>query len=105
MLSLSITSVVLAVIFTCSTSVISLGPPSSFYVVPLGTSGGLDESNLSAYLLTSVNGTEPNSAFITLDGGTIRHGIESVRRALDSSDEMFLFLKHRPHTACIRFGN
>ena len=50
--------------------------PSSFYVIPLGTSGGLEENNLSAYLLTSVNDNIPNSAYISLDGGTIRHGIE-----------------------------
>ena len=49
---------------------------SSFYVIPLGTSGGLEENNLSAYLLTSVNDNTPNSAYISLDGGTIRHGIE-----------------------------
>lgn len=52
---------------------------SSFYVVPLGSKGGLDESDISCYLLTSVldNG-QPDSKFITLDGGTLRHGIKSV---------------------------
>ena len=49
---------------------------ASFYVIPLGTSGGLDESNLSSYLLSSVNDGQPNSSCIALDGGTIRHGIE-----------------------------
>jgi len=49
---------------------------SSFYIIPLGTSGGLDENNLSSYLLTTVNDHTPNSAYISLDGGTIRHGIE-----------------------------
>lgn len=49
---------------------------SVFYVVPLGTSGGLDENNLSSYLLTSVDDNTPNSAYISLDGGTIRHGLE-----------------------------
>lgn len=78
MLSLAVVSVVLAVVLTRSTSTTSSRSPSSFYVVPLGTSGGLDESNLSSYLLTSVDDTEPNSAFVALDGGTIRHGIESV---------------------------
>lgn len=78
MLSLAVVSVVLAVVLTRSTSTTSSRSPSSFYVVPLGTSGGLDESNLSSYLLTSVDDTEPNSVFVALDGGTIRHGIESV---------------------------
>ena len=59
---------------TASTSV--KAKSSSFYVIPLGTSGGLEENNLSAYLLTSVNGKTPNSAYILLDGGTIRHGLE-----------------------------
>lgn len=49
---------------------------SNFYVIPLGTSGGLEENNLSAYLLTSVTNGNPNSAFISLDGGTIHYGIQ-----------------------------
>lgn len=53
---------------------------SSFYVVPLGTEGGLDESDLSSYLLTSVNTGQPNSAYIALDGGTIRHGVDVAIR-------------------------
>lgn len=49
---------------------------SSFYVIPIGTTGGLDENNLSSYLLTTVNNNTPNSAYVALDGGTIRFGIE-----------------------------
>lgn len=49
---------------------------ASFYMVPLGTNGGLDESDLSSYLLTSVDAGQPNVAYIALDGGTIRHGVE-----------------------------
>lgn len=51
---------------------------STFYVVPLGTEGGLDESDLSSYLLTSVSQGQPNAAYIALDGGTIRHGIKYI---------------------------
>ena len=49
---------------------------SSFYVIPLGTSGGLEENNLSAYLLTTVTDGQPNSAYVSLDSGTIRHGLQ-----------------------------
>ena len=49
---------------------------SSFYVVPLGTDGGLDESDLSSYLLTSVHAGQPNSVYVALDGGTIRYGVK-----------------------------
>jgi cAMP phosphodiesterase len=48
-----------------------------FQVVPLGVKGGMDEGNLSAYLL-AVEGTD---AYICLDAGTIFDG---VRRAVDS---------------------
>lgn len=69
-------ALVLALVLTKSSSVPEKSTNSSFYIVPLGTSGGLDESNLSAYLLTTMNGSKPNSAYISLDGGTLRHGIE-----------------------------
>jgi 3',5'-cyclic-nucleotide phosphodiesterase len=48
----------------------------SFYVIPLGTSGGLYENNLSSYLLTTVNDNIPNLAYVSLDSGTIRYGLE-----------------------------
>lgn len=72
MLSLILLPFILITINAKSTSI----PSSNFYVIPLGTSGGLEENNLSAYLLTSVTNGNPNSAFISLDGGTIRHGIQ-----------------------------
>ncbi len=74
MLVLSILPVILITVYSNSLSTEPTSP--SFYVIPLGTSGGLEENNLSAYLLTSVNDNTPNSAYITLDGGTIRHGLE-----------------------------
>lgn len=45
---------------------------SSFKVIPLGTKGGLDESNLSAYLIAPAG----SENFICADAGTIRHGID-----------------------------
>ncbi len=47
---------------------------SSFQVVPLGVKGGIDEKNLSAYLLAPSNTND----FISLDAGTINAGIEKA---------------------------
>lgn len=47
---------------------------SSFEVVPLGVKGGIDEKNLSAYLLAPSNTND----FICLDAGTINSGIEKA---------------------------
>lgn len=45
---------------------------TSFQVVPLGIKGGIDEKNLSAYLLAPVHTND----YICLDAGTINAGIE-----------------------------
>ncbi|MFH6933929.1 MBL fold metallo-hydrolase [Flavobacterium sp. FlaQc-30] len=45
---------------------------TSFQVVPLGVKGGIDEKNLSAYLLAPLHTND----FICLDAGTINAGIE-----------------------------
>lgn len=47
---------------------------SSFQVVPLGIKGGIDEKNLSAYLVAPANTND----FISLDAGTINAGIEKA---------------------------
>ena len=47
---------------------------TGFTIVPLGVKGGLDESNLSAYLVAA-NGT---TNYILLDAGTINAGIEKA---------------------------
>jgi 3',5'-cyclic-nucleotide phosphodiesterase len=47
---------------------------SSFQVVPLGIKGGIDEKNLSAYLLAPANTKD----FICLDAGTVNSGIEKA---------------------------
>jgi len=46
----------------------------AFDVVPLGVKGGIDETNLSAYLVAPKNTNE----FICLDAGTINAGIEKA---------------------------
>ncbi|EFA76468.1 cAMP phosphodiesterase [Heterostelium album PN500] len=44
---------------------------ASFITIPLGTAGGLDESNLSSFLLTK----KGSNVFIALDAGTLWTGI------------------------------
>ena len=45
-----------------------------FKVVPLGVKGGIDESNLSAYLLAPYRSEE----YICLDAGTLHYGIQKA---------------------------
>src|ERR1700744_4471540 len=45
---------------------------ASFKIVPLGIMGGIDESNLSAYMVAA-SGT---NNYICLDAGTLHYGIE-----------------------------
>ncbi len=47
---------------------------SSFQVVPLGVKGGLDESNLSAYMLAPAR----SGNYVCLDAGTLYVGIEKA---------------------------
>jgi 3',5'-cyclic-nucleotide phosphodiesterase len=47
---------------------------ASFQIVPLGVKGGIDEKNLSAYLLAPANTND----FICLDAGTVNAGIEKA---------------------------
>ena len=49
-------------------------PKNGFKVLPLGVKGGLDEANLSAYLVAA-NGT---SNYICLDAGTINAGLQKA---------------------------
>lgn len=51
---------------------ISTAQKSVFQVVPLGVTGGLDESNLSAYMVAPVGSDD----YVCLDAGTIYAGIE-----------------------------
>ncbi len=50
-----------------------------FKVIPLGIKGGLDESNLSAYLVAA-NGTDN---YICLDAGTISAGLQKIANTGD----------------------
>lgn len=47
---------------------------NAFKVIPLGVKGGLDESNLSAYLVAPANSDD----FVCMDAGTIYAGVEKA---------------------------
>ncbi|MDP2067669.1 MAG: 3',5'-cyclic-nucleotide phosphodiesterase [Lutibacter sp.] len=49
----------------------SISPEATFKVNPLGVKGGLDESNLSAYMVAPIN----SENYICLDAGTIYAGL------------------------------
>jgi len=51
-----------------------LAQKNAFQVVPLGVKGGIDEKNLSAYLVGPINTHD----YICLDAGTINSGIEKA---------------------------
>lgn len=48
----------------------------SFKIVPLGIKGGIDESNLSAYMVAAAG----TSNYICFDAGTLHYGIEKAIR-------------------------
>lgn len=60
----------------------------AFHVLPLGVKGGLDESNLSAYLVASAG----SSKFICLDAGTIYSGLSKAKKkgAIKKTEQAFL---------------
>ena len=80
---------------------------SGFKVIPLGVKGGLDESNLSAYLVAASG----NDQFICLDAGTIYKGLElaAQKKLLKTSNpstiqqnnihSYFISHAHLDHTA------
>jgi cAMP phosphodiesterase len=69
----------------------AVGSGDVFYVVPLGVKGGLDESNLSAYLVAA----RGNYDYVCLDAGTLRFGL---KKATDSGlfDEAYGFQGQNP---------
>jgi 3',5'-cyclic-nucleotide phosphodiesterase len=80
---------------------------TGFKILPLGVKGGLDESNLSAYLVAAGG----NDQFICLDAGTIYKGLElaATKKLFKSSDPStiqqeqingyFISHAHLDHTA------
>jgi cAMP phosphodiesterase len=64
----------LLLLFVISFTVFAQKQKSAFKIVPLGVMGGIDEKNLSAYLLAPLNTND----FICLDAGTVNSGIEKA---------------------------
>lgn len=61
-------------IILISSNAFSQKEKTSFSVVPLGVMGGIDEKNLSSYLIAPANTTD----YICLDAGTVNAGIEKA---------------------------
>lgn len=66
------TLVILFILF-CNTSF----SQTSFRIIPLGVKGGIDESNLSAYMIAP----QGSEAYVCLDAGTLHYGIEKAIQA------------------------
>lgn len=64
----------LIVLLSLSVTASSQTKSPSFSIVPLGIKGGIDESNLSAYMV----GTAGSNNYICLDAGTLHYGIEKA---------------------------
>lgn len=61
--------------------------PYSFKVIPLGVKGGLDESNLSAYMLAA----EGSDEYVCLDAGTVYDGIiKAVEKGLFKKPALYV---------------
>jgi len=62
--------------FTCLSflSAVAQNNGSAFRIVPLGVKGGIDESNLSAYMIAP----QGSDNYICLDAGTLHYGIEKA---------------------------
>ncbi|MBV8389293.1 MAG: 3',5'-cyclic-nucleotide phosphodiesterase, partial [Mucilaginibacter sp.] len=63
--------ILLSLLITLSAPVFS---QNAFKIVPLGVKGGIDESNLSAYMLAPAN----SNNFVCLDAGTLHSGIKKA---------------------------
>ena len=64
------------VLFTCFLllTITKNTDAQSFHIVPLGVKGGIDESNLSAYMVAP----EGSNSYICLDAGTLHYGIQKA---------------------------
>lgn len=65
-----------------------LSAASSFQLTPIGIYGGLDDSNLSAYLLKPLE----SKTYVMLDAGTLVHGLNTAlkKHALKATNLAFL---------------
>ena len=63
--------------FVCALFCKTAFSQTSFKVIPLGVKGGIDESNLSAYMVAPQSSDE----YVCLDAGTLHYGIEKAIQA------------------------
>ena len=65
-----------------------------FEILPLGVYGGLEDGNLSAYLLKTIE----SKNYTALDGGTLLHGLEVAvsKQSIRTKNVKELFQKHIP---------
>ena len=62
----------------------------SFKIVPLGVFGGIDESNLSSYLIS-----EPSKeAYLALDAGTIHTGLKVYLQKNKKKERQIIIVTH-----------
>jgi 3',5'-cyclic-nucleotide phosphodiesterase len=70
-------SVLVALTFVCALFCNTAFSQTSFSIIPLGVKGGIDESNLSAYMIAPQGSDE----YVCLDAGTLHYGIEKAIQA------------------------
>lgn len=68
------TCLIACIVFATFHQVFAQSPAPSFKVIPLGVKGGIEEDNLSAYLLAP----EGSDSYICLDAGTLNTGIRKA---------------------------
>jgi cAMP phosphodiesterase len=66
--------VTLLLVVSAITAHAQIKSEASFKIVPLGVKGGIDESNLSAYMVAAAG----TNNYICLDAGTLHYGIEKA---------------------------
>jgi cAMP phosphodiesterase len=64
----------LSIIFVLSLASLTAVAQKSFKIIPLGVLGGIDESNLSAYMVAAIG----TNNYICMDAGTLHYGIEKA---------------------------
>jgi 3',5'-cyclic-nucleotide phosphodiesterase len=70
-------SVLVTLTFVCALFCNTAFSQTSFSIIPLGVKGGIDESNLSAYMIAPQGSDE----YVCLDAGTLHYGIEKAIQA------------------------
>lgn len=77
-------------LLVCSTSLMGQIQKPQFSVIPLGVKGGLDESNLSAYLVGAIDQND----YICIDAGTLRKGVEMAIKKKSLTGTPSQILRH-----------